>query len=55
MNDAILRFVYKLEFIFKILFTRSKMIIYCREDAFKAGDTVYFGSELKATFRKVKK
>jgi len=54
MNEAILSFIYKIEFIFQVIFSRSKMIVYCREDAFKAGDTIYFGSDLKATFRRIK-
>jgi len=55
MNDWILNFTYKLEFVFRVLFTRAPMIVYCRHKGFKAGDVIYFGSELKATVRRIRK
>lgn len=54
MNKAILDFTYKITVICRILFTKTPIVIYCRYKGFKAGDIVHYGSDLKATLRKIK-
>lgn len=54
MNKAILDFTYKVTVICRILFTKTPIVIFCRYDGFKAGDIIYYGSNLKATLRKIK-
>jgi len=44
MNDAILSFIYRLEFIVKILFTRLPVIIYVNKKVdFRDGDEIQIG------------